>query len=73
MMDDVLSADVIKKGLKTRFIGRRVLYYPSLDSTMEVARQEARQGVVEGTVIVVGEQTGGRGRLKRAWRLKTAD
>jgi len=67
MMDDVLSADVIKKGLKTRFIGQRVLYYPSVDSTMEVARQEARRGAAEGTVIATDEQTGGRGRLKRTW------
>jgi len=67
MMEEVLSADFITRGLKTSFIGQRVLYYPSVDSTMEVARQEARQGAVEGTVIVAGEQTGGRGRLKRAW------
>ena len=67
MVEDNLSADVITKGLKTRFIGQRVLYYPSLTSTMEVARQEARQGAVEGTVIIADEQTGGRGRLKRGW------
>lgn len=67
MTEDILSAEIIKKGLKTRFIGQRVLYYPSVDSTMEVARQEARQGAVEGTVIATDEQTGGRGRLKRTW------
>ena len=67
MTEDIFSADVITEGLKTRLIGQRVLYYPSVDSTMEVARQQARQGAVEGTVIVAGEQTGGRGRLKRAW------
>ena len=34
---------------------------------MDAARQEARNGASEGTVIIAGEQTGGRGRIKRAW------
>ena len=34
---------------------------------MEVAKQEARLGAAEGTVIVAGEQTVGRGRRKRVW------
>jgi len=34
---------------------------------MDIARQQARQGAIEGTIIVAGEQTEGRGRLKRIW------
>jgi len=34
---------------------------------MDVAKREAQQGAVEGTVVVAGEQTLGRGRIKRAW------
>jgi len=34
---------------------------------MDVAKREAQQGAVEGTVIIAGEQTAGRGRLKRTW------
>ena len=67
MVADSLSADSISRDLETRFVGQRVMYYPSLTSTMEAARQEAQQGVVEGTVVVAGEQTAGKGRLKRAW------
>ncbi len=67
MVADSLSADSISRDLETRFVGQRVIYYPSLTSTMEAARQEARQGVMEGTVVVAGEQTAGKGRLKRAW------
>jgi BirA family biotin operon repressor/biotin-[acetyl-CoA-carboxylase] ligase len=67
MTEDSLSANTITDGLETRFIGRRVLYYPSVTSTNEIAKQKARQGAIEGTIIVTGEQTGGRGRLKRAW------
>ncbi len=34
---------------------------------MEEARVEAAKGAPEGTVIIAGEQTGGRGRLERTW------
>ena len=53
--------------LRTRFIGRRVVYRPSVSSTMDVARQEAEAGAAEGTVVVAEEQTQGRGRLGRQW------
>ncbi|MFC1943460.1 biotin--[acetyl-CoA-carboxylase] ligase [Chloroflexota bacterium] len=67
MVGDSLSPAVITRDLETRFVGQKVIYYTSLTSTMEVARQEARRGVVEGTVIVADEQTAGKGRLKRTW------
>ncbi len=61
MTEDSLSPASITSDLKTRFVGQRVFYYPSLSSTMEVARREARQGAAEGTVIIADEQTAGRG------------
>ena len=67
MTEDNLSSDLITKDLKTRFIGQSIIYYPSLTSTMDVARQEAQQVAPEGTVVIADEQTAGRGRLKRAW------
>ena len=62
-----LSPASITANLETRFVGQKIIYYPSLTSTMEVARQEAHNGAAEGTVIIAGEQTAGRGRVKRAW------
>lgn len=62
-----LSAKSITRELKTRCIGREVLYFPGLPSTMDTARNEALKGAEEGTVVIAGEQTGGRGRLKRVW------
>ena len=67
MEGDSLSAASISDNLETHFIGQRVIYYPRLTSTMEVAKQEARQGAAEGTVIVADEQSAGKGRLKRIW------
>lgn len=67
MSKDSLSPALITAELETRFIGRRVLYYPELASTMDIARQEAQQGAAEGTVVIAEKQTAGRGRLKRVW------
>jgi len=67
MEEDSLSASAIIDNLDTHFVGQRVIYYPRLTSTMEAAKREAQQGAAEGTVIVAGEQTAGKGRLKRIW------
>jgi BirA family biotin operon repressor/biotin-[acetyl-CoA-carboxylase] ligase len=64
---DVLSAELVTAGLGTRFIGQRVIYFTRHGSTMEAARQEARRGATEGTVLIAGEQTAGKGRGKRVW------
>ena len=66
-MGNDLSPLAISGGLATRFMGQRVLYYPGLPSTMEVAKKEAQGGAAQGTVVIAGEQTAGRGRLGRAW------
>jgi BirA family biotin operon repressor/biotin-[acetyl-CoA-carboxylase] ligase len=67
MTADNLSAQSITHGLGTRFVGQRTIYYRRLKSTIDVARREARQGAAEGTVIIAGEQSGGRGRRGRSW------
>ena len=54
-------------GLNTDFFGKKAIYYPRLESTMDIARQEAQQGTAEGTIVIAGEQTGGRGRAERTW------
>jgi len=67
MVENSLSPASITNNLETHFVGQRVIHYPSLSSTMEVAKREAQQGAVEGTVIVADEQTAGKGRIKRVW------
>lgn len=67
MAENSLSADSITNNLETRFVGKRVIYYPSLTSTNEAAKQEALQGAAEGTAVIADEQTAGKGRIKRTW------
>jgi len=45
----------------------RVHYLEETVSTMETARDLARDDCPEFTVVVAGRQTGGRGRLRRVW------
>jgi BirA family biotin operon repressor/biotin-[acetyl-CoA-carboxylase] ligase len=65
--DDLSSLAATDARLPVKVIGRNVLYFPSLPSTMDEARHEALEGAEEGTVVIAGEQTAGRGRLKRTW------
>ena len=67
IIESSLSPASIKDNLETHFVGQRIIYYSSLTSTMETARQEAQQGAAEGTVIITDEQTAGRGRVRRIW------
>ena len=53
--------------LQAGFIGKKVIYYPRVSSTMDAARDEVRKGAEAGTVVVAGEQTKGRGRKQRTW------
>ena len=66
-MSEILSTELIMNGLGTRIIGQRIFYYPSVTSTNEIAKKEAKRGVEEGTVVIADKQTAGRGRLKRTW------
>jgi len=62
-----MNPDLISEHLDTRFIGQRLLYFPSIVSTMDIARQEALKKAAEGTAVLTDRQTAGRGRLKRRW------
>jgi BirA family biotin operon repressor/biotin-[acetyl-CoA-carboxylase] ligase len=67
MTDEHLSSASITEGIHTRVIGRRVLIFQTISSTMDIARKEAMGKAPEGTAVVAELQTAGRGRLKRAW------
>jgi len=46
---------------------QRIHYFPEIGSTMDVARELAKKGVEEGTIVIAEAQTRGRGRLSREW------
>jgi BirA family biotin operon repressor/biotin-[acetyl-CoA-carboxylase] ligase len=60
----------IQRKLRTTFIGHEIRYYDKTSSTSAVAKDlTAHQdpASLHGTVIVAEEQTGGMGRMGRAW------
>jgi BirA family biotin operon repressor/biotin-[acetyl-CoA-carboxylase] ligase len=61
-----LPADV-QRHLSTARLGRRIFFYPVLDSTNDVALELARGGEPEGSVVMADHQRAGRGRRGHTW------
>jgi BirA family transcriptional regulator, biotin operon repressor / biotin---[acetyl-CoA-carboxylase] ligase len=64
---NLLTENEIKAGLVTNYVGKFVVYEQTASSTQEIAHRLARDGAVEGTLVVADEQIGGKGRLGRPW------
>ncbi len=62
-----LVAATVRQGLFTRIVGRRLLYYPELSSTMDEAAKLGEGNTEEGAVVVAEVQNQGRGRQGRHW------
>ncbi len=63
-----LSPTWLELTLENTSWGKTVLFWKSLASTQEPAKELARQGAPEGVLVVAGEQTSARGRLGRKWK-----
>lgn len=48
-------------------VGSKVFYFDTLDSTNDYAKKLASEGCVNGTTVIAGMQTAGKGRLGRNW------
>ncbi len=46
---------------------KKIIYLPVTTSTQDIAKELAQTGQEEGTVVLAGEQTFGRGRMGRTW------
>jgi BirA family biotin operon repressor/biotin-[acetyl-CoA-carboxylase] ligase len=62
-----ITADEIRFGLTTKFMGRNIHYEESVESTQKIAHRFASEDAPEGTVIIAEEQLSGRGRMARKW------
>lgn len=59
---------------KTLFIGKKILYLPSCQSTNDEAADLLRQGQgLEGTVVITDYQTAGRGQRGNQWVAKPGE
>ena len=59
--------DATELGPRLTGCWRRIEWHAEVDSTQRVARELARDGAPEGTVVIAEAQSAGRGRLGRTW------
>src|SRR3989338_6119310 len=64
---DCLFDYEVSRQLETKFLGRKIYYFDTLSSTMDIATQLGIKRAPEGTLVLAESQTKGRGRLGRTW------
>ena len=64
---DRLFPAEISHHLHTKFIGKKIYYFDTLPTTMDVASELGVKGCPNGTLVVAEFQTKGKGRLGREW------
>ncbi len=67
MVNDGLNPDAIKGGLGQSLFATHIVYLETVDSTNRLAKELASAGAAEGAIVIVEEQTAGRGRRGRSW------
>ena len=58
----------IKEDLNTEFLGERIYYFNTIDTTQNFAMKIASKKNENGSIVISKKQTGGRGRMKRKWK-----
>ena len=59
--------DLTQSNLQKHLIDRPFRFYPSVESTQDIAREWLREGAEAGSVVIADEQVRGRGRKGRGW------
>lgn len=65
---DQPDAQALMEQVQVHTVGRVVRCFETLDSTNNYAKQAAQEGAENGLVVIADQQTGGRGRLGRAFQ-----
>ena len=64
---DVFTGAEISSLLKTKWVGRNLVFLEQVDSTNDEAKRQAEKGAVDGTLVAAAEQSAGKGRRGRSW------
>jgi len=66
-LPDRLLPFEVSDGLHTRFIGRKIYYFETIPSTMDIAIKLGLDNALQGSLVLAEAQTKGRGRMSRQW------
>ena len=58
----------VTQNLDTKFLGKKVYYFNTIDTTQNFAMEIVTRNNTNGAIIIAKKQTGGRGRMKRKWK-----
>lgn len=64
---DEINKSSILENLSTKFIGKEIFHYRTIDSTNTKAKELAKNGAKDGTLIISDIQAQGKGRFERVW------
>jgi BirA family biotin operon repressor/biotin-[acetyl-CoA-carboxylase] ligase len=62
-----LQTDQIIQSLRTRYMGKELIYFESTNSTNLQASLLGKKGCENGTLVITDRQTQGKGRVGREW------
>jgi len=65
--EDILSPEALRARLPRSLFTQTIHYVPVLGSTNSRAKELAKQGEAEGSLVITEKQTRGRGRMGRPW------
>ncbi|RLG61116.1 biotin--[acetyl-CoA-carboxylase] ligase [Candidatus Geothermarchaeota archaeon] len=62
-----IDISFLRNNLKTKLIGKEIIFFEKIDSTNRKAWEMAEKGAPEGTVIIAEQQERGVGRMGKRW------
>jgi BirA family biotin operon repressor/biotin-[acetyl-CoA-carboxylase] ligase len=62
-----MNVKQLRTVLSSKFFGKEIIYFETIDSTNTFAKKLAEEGKADGTIVIADEQTKGRGRFARSW------
>lgn len=69
---DVFQQTELESVIRTKAAGRNLVFLEEVDSTNNRAKQLAEAGAPDGTVVIAGRQSAGKGRRGKTWESPAA-
>ena len=64
---DTIAEEEVASRLRTKWMGKKLYYFSTIDSTNQYAKKLGEEQAPDGTIVIADEQTAGKGRSGRHW------